>query len=187
MEFVISLIQNTAIVLSFSMLYEYYWIKLNQRTIKNEIITGLVISLAVSIIMFTPFKLTDTIVFDVRSVLLSISGLFFGFIPTFLAMLTSLAIRLHMGGDGVYMGIAVIFSSSAIGLLWHYYRKNWKDHYIIELLLLGFTVHAIMAICTIFLPSGKEIAVLKNIALPLIVVLYSWHFTTWYFTCSPTH
>jgi len=170
MQFFISLIQNTAILLSFSMLYEYYWIKLPQRTLKNDIITGLVISIAVSIIMFTPFKLSETIVFDVRSILLSISGLFLGFIPTFLAMLTSLVIRLYMGGDGVYMGVAVIISSASIGLLWHYYRKNWKEQYLIELLLLGIAVHAVMAFCTIFLPSGKELDVLKNIALPLILI-----------------
>ncbi|NSW46051.1 MAG: response regulator [Bacteroidales bacterium] len=170
MQFIISLIQNTAILLSFSMLYEYYWIKLNQRNLKNDIITGTVISIAVSIIMFTPFKFSETIVFDVRSILLSISGLFFGFIPTFLAMLTSLVIRLNMGGDGVYMGVAVIISSASIGMLWHYYRKNWEEQYFIELLLLGITVHAVMAFCTIFLPSGKEMDVLKNIALPLILI-----------------
>ncbi|NMD00259.1 MAG: response regulator [Bacteroidales bacterium] len=171
MDFIISLIQNTAILLSFSMLYEYYWIKLETKSLKSKIITGMMLSLAVSIIMFTPFKLTETIVFDVRSVLLSIAGLFFGIIPTLMAVITSLLIRIHMGGDGVYMGIAVILSSSGIGLVWRYYRPNWKENnYVLNLFLLGTIVHLTMALCTVFLPSGKEMAVLKNIAIPLVAV-----------------
>jgi len=170
-DFIISLIQNIALLLSFSMLYEYYWIKLDHKSISSKIITGLVLSIIVSIIMFTPFKLTETIVFDVRSVLLSISGLFFGLVPTLITALTAILIRIYLGGDGMYMGIAVISSASAIGLLWHYYRPDWKDkNFKYELIFLGIAVHFAMALCTSFLPSGKEIAVLKNISIPLIIV-----------------
>lgn len=171
MDFIISLIQNIAILLSFSMLYEFYWIKLETKRLKSKVITGIMLSFAISIIMFTPFKLTETIVFDVRSVLLSISGLFFGIIPTVFAVVTSLLIRIHLGGEGIYMGIAVILSSSGIGLAWRYYRPNWKDNrYVLDLFFLGVIVHLAMALCTVFLPSGKEIVVLKNIALPIIAV-----------------
>lgn len=170
-DFIISLIQNIAILLSFSMLYEYYWIKLNHKNVSSKIITGLVLSIIVSIIMFTPFKLTESIIFDVRSVLLSITGLFFGLVPTLITALTAIFIRIYLGGDGMYMGIAVISSASAIGLIWHYYRPNWKEkNFKYELIFLGIAVHFTMALCTVFLPLEKELPVLKSIAIPIIAV-----------------
>lgn len=104
-------------LLSFSMLYENYGIKLAHKSNSNKVITGFVLSIIVSIIMFTPFKLTETIIFDVRSVILSILGLFFGLVPTLITAVTVILIRIHLGVDCLYLGIAVISSASAIGLL----------------------------------------------------------------------
>ncbi|MHB1147480.1 MAG: hybrid sensor histidine kinase/response regulator [Lutibacter sp.] len=168
----IGLLQNAALLIAFSMLYQNVWIK-NEATKSNsaKILAGLVLSSIGIILMFTPWMMVPGISFDMRSVLLSVSGLFFGPIPTIIAILVTGATRVYIGGDGLWMGLAVILFSGTIGLLWRRFRPNWKSkNYHFELLAMGLVVHIIMLACTVFLPSDKILPTLKTIAIPLIIV-----------------
>ena len=168
----IGLLQNAALLIAFSMLYQNVWIK-NEATksISAKILAGLVLSSIGIILMFTPWMMVPGISFDMRSVLLSVSGLFFGPIPTIIAMAVSGLARFYIGGDGLWMGLAVILFSGTIGLLWRRFRPNWKsNNYKFELLGMGLVLHIIMLACTVFLPSDKILPTLKIIAVPLIIL-----------------
>jgi PAS domain S-box-containing protein len=171
-EFIISLLQNVAILLSFSMLYDYYWIKSEEkRNLLIKFITGLVLGGISLVLMLTPWKLSPGLVFDTRSIMLSISGLFFGAIPTSIAMFMTGTYRIFLGGDGLWMGLAVIFSSGTIGILWGKLRPNiFRDKYLKDLILLGFTVHVVMLACTPLLPKENIVQILKNIFIPVITI-----------------
>ena len=168
----IGLLQNAALLIAFSMLYQNVWIKNEaSKSISAKILAGLVLSSIGIILMFTPWMMVPGISFDMRSVLLSVSGLFFGPIPTLIAMFVAGAARVYIGGDGLWMGLAVIFLSGTIGLLWRKFRPNWKSkNYHFELLAMGLVVHIIMLACTVFLPSDKILPTLKTIAIPLIIL-----------------
>lgn len=168
----IALLQNTSILLAFAMLYENIWIKDEKsKSLINKIIIGFVLSGIGIVIMYTTWYWVPGIVFDTRSVMISISGLFFGFIPTFILMAVTTIVRLVMGGGGQWMGIAVIISSGTIGLLWRYFRPNWKEKkYKLELLGMGLTVHLVMALCTLLLPPAKILLTLQTISIPLFFV-----------------
>ena len=168
----IGLLQNAALLIAFSMLYQNFWIK-NEgpKRISEKIIAGFVLSCVGIILMSTPWMMVPGISFDMRSVLLSVSGLFFGPIPTVIAMLATGLVRLSIGGVGLCMGLAVILFSGSIGLLWRKFRPNWKyNNYYLELLTLGLVVHIVMSACTIFLPTDIMIPTLKVIAIPVILV-----------------
>ena len=170
---ILGLIQNTAILLAFAMLYENTWLKDEEKkSILSKIITGLILGGIGVVLMFTPWTFVPGIVFDTRSVMISVSGLFFGFVPTLITMLITCGVRVIIGGDGVWMGLAVIISSGAIGLLWRFLRKDWRKskYYFLELLAMGFVVHLTMSACTVFLPAEKSIKTLETIWLPLIVI-----------------
>jgi len=168
----IGLLQNVAILLSFSMLYDYVWVKYeDNRNIYTKIFTGLILGGIGFVLMVTPWTLYPGLVFDTRSIMLSISGLFFGPIPTLVAMLVTGTIRFVMGGDGMWMGVSVILSSGLIGILWGKLRNSNKEeigHK--ELLFLGLAVHIIMLVCTLFLPSNKILSTLKTISIPVIIL-----------------
>lgn len=168
----IGLLQNAALLIAFSMLYQNFWIKNeDSKSISEKIIAGLVLSGIGIILMSTPWIYVPGISFDMRSVLLSVSGLFFGPIPTIIAMLATGIIRIAIGGDGLWMGLAVIFSSGSLGLLWKRFRPNWKtNNYYIELLLMGLIVHMVMSTCTIFLPTNKILPTLEVIIIPLLMI-----------------
>ena len=85
---IIGLLQNIAILLAFSMLYEYVWIKdEKKKSFLAKLITGIVLGCIGIVIMRTPWILRPGIVFDTRSIMLSISGLFFGAVPTIIAII----------------------------------------------------------------------------------------------------
>ncbi len=169
---VLGILQNTAILLAFSMLYDYVWIKEGKsRQMSYKILNGFLVGFTGIILMLTPWTFIPGIVFDTRSILLSITGLFFGIVPTVIAIVIIGLFRFIMGGEGVWMGIAVVITSGSAGLLWRYYRSEWKNkNYVLELYFMGLIVHLIMLICTIFLPSDTIISTLKSILLTVILI-----------------
>ena len=166
------LLQNAAILLAFSMIYDYLWIKNDEsENIFNKIFTGFVIGITGIILMLTPWILIPGLSFDTRSVVLSVSGLFFGALPTLIAMTITGLYRVYLGGEGLWMGIAVIALSGLIGILWHKFRPLLHSrHFILELVAMGFIVHFVMLSCTIFLPAGKTLITLKTITIPVLTI-----------------
>src|SRR5690554_6123787 len=140
---VLGLIQNIAILLSFAMLYENFWLPNNlTRSFLPNVLTGLILGGICIVLMFTTWPLAPGLVFDARSVMLTIAGLFFGVIPTLIAMAAASVVRYIMGGDGMWMGISVVLFSGSAGIFWRVLRKDWQTKNLkTELLVLGVVVH----------------------------------------------
>jgi PAS domain S-box-containing protein len=169
---ILGLIQNTSILLVFSMLYDFLGSRNEQsKSLLIKIATGVMLGGIGVVLILTPWTLIPGIFFDTRSVMLSVAGLFFGPVPTVTAMIITGSFRLYMGGDGVLMGIAVVLFSGSIGLLWRYFRSGWKKkNPLIELTVMGFLVHLVMLCCIFFLPENVRWQTLKNIVLPVILI-----------------
>jgi len=169
---VISLIQNIAVLLAFAMLYENFWLRNHKlKGIISQTVAGLVLGIIGIVLMFTPWTLMPGVVFDVRSVMLAVSGVFFGPIPTLIAMVLAGCTRFFMGGDGMWMGIVTVVSSGAIGIFWGEWRKKWKRiNRPGEFLVLGLIVHIFMLAGTVFLPEEIRGSILRAIALPTLLI-----------------
>lgn len=169
---VLSLIQNTAILLSFSMLYDYLWIRKEKTKLWYvKVITGLIVGFIGLVLMLTPWMLSPGLFFDTRTILLSISGLFLGAIPTLVAMVVTGSYRFLLGGDGLWMGLASIVSSGTIGILWGKLRPNWRSKKPLwELMAMGAVVHLVMVSSTFLLPQGQTLSTLKVVYLPLVFI-----------------
>lgn len=168
----LGLVQNAAILLSFSIFCEYMWVnKTKLSPLYRQVLFGGIIGSIGIILMMTSWKGSAGIVFDTRSIILSISGLFFGAIPTVIAMLITSTYRFFMGGDGIIMGIAVIICSGTIGIFWRELLTR-VDHQLkwVELLLMGLIVHIAMLFCTLLLPSEKIYSTLSYLVLPLLTI-----------------
>ncbi|BAX79692.1 PAS domain S-box protein [Labilibaculum antarcticum] len=168
----LSLIQNTAILLTFSMLYDYLWVKrTGLKSIWDQLLAGGTVGAIGIVLMLSSWEMAPGVVFDTRSVILSVSGLFFGAIPTIVAILVTGTYRFIIGGEGMLMGIAVIISSGVIGIFWRPLwskisgKSNWLKY-----LLLGVVVHLAMISSTVFLPSEKVVPTLLNISWPLLTI-----------------
>lgn len=168
----IGLLQNTAILLSLSMLYEFLWLRYEDHlSAVRKVAAGLIIGSITILVMSTPWTYVPGIVFDMRSVGLSVSGLFFGPFPTLIAIGMAAIMRFIAGGGGMWMGITVIISSGLIGILWGHFRPQWsKRNQIIELLSLGLVVHLVMLASTLLLPSDSMPEMAQFLSLPLFLI-----------------
>ncbi|MDO9510511.1 MAG: LytS/YhcK type 5TM receptor domain-containing protein [Bacteroidales bacterium] len=168
---VIGILQNIAVLFALSIVFEYFKAAHSkERKFATSAFIGLLLGGICILLMLTPWIYIPGITFDTRSILLSVSGLFFGAIPTLIAMLIAAIYRIYVGGTGVYMGLAVIISSGFIGILWKKYLFKLKyENSTISLLSMGLVVHTTMLACTLLLPVGTIWTTLKVIALPVLV------------------
>ena len=98
----LSLLQNIAVMVTFTMLYDYLWARNKRfRSLIFKIIAGFVIGLIGVILILTSWNLQERLIFDSRSILLSISGLFLGPIPTIIATVITALYRISLGGAGI--------------------------------------------------------------------------------------
>jgi len=169
---IISLINNAALLLALGLIYDT--LVLNRKhanSVIYDLITGAILGAIGIAVMANPCRFTDGIIFDTRSVLLSISGLFFGLAPTSVAMLMTAGYRLYLGGNGATMGVSVILCSGIIGVLWkHFRRKPLDDMSFQELYGFSFIVHIAMILCMNLLPQNVVRQTVIQIGLPVMLV-----------------
>ncbi|MBN2401414.1 MAG: PAS domain S-box protein [Spirochaetes bacterium] len=169
---VIALVNNAALLLSLTLFYNITNNKFfNGKSKWHQLFNGLVLGTICILVMLNPWVLVSGIVFDTRSILISTSGLFFGIIPTFLAVFMGAVYRFYLGGSGVWAGIAVMAVSGALGLVWRYLnKKNITNLSWVNLYLFGVVVHISMLLLMISLPGIDPLYVLKNVGLPVILL-----------------
>lgn len=172
LSIVIGLINNIALLLALGLIYDILGLRrLTAPSLLQQLFTGIILGSMCVAVMFTPLILVPGLVFDTRTVLLSISGLFFGAIPTAIAAVMAAAYRLHGGGPGVWVGLTTIVTSSVIGLAWrHLSRKNLEDLSARELYVFGIVVHVVMMLSMMLLPKPLISTTLVKIGIPVIVI-----------------
>ncbi|MFZ5808227.1 MAG: GAF domain-containing protein [Chloroflexota bacterium] len=168
----LSLIQNAALLLALVVLFDLI---VGKRRIKQswpwQVLLGMTIGGIGIILMMTPWVLAPNIIFDTRSVLLGISGLFFGTLPTLIAMIIAAAYRIYLGGIAARMGVSVILATGTIGILWRRRLRKPLDRLSAgELYLFGVLIHVVMMACSLVLPWGIARQILNTLTLPVMLI-----------------
>ncbi|MFA7636815.1 MAG: PAS domain S-box protein [Monoglobales bacterium] len=166
-----ALINNAALLLVLSVIYQLTNL-INPRYIRvKQIVNGLLIALICIAIMSMPFKLFMGIVFDTRSILISVTALVFGSLPTIITVVVAGIFRILQGGTGALTGVAVIITSAVIGLVWRFSMKSTdsKLHWL-NVYVMSFLVHIAMIVCMNLLPYPVNINVIREITLPVLLI-----------------
>jgi PAS domain S-box-containing protein len=168
----LGLVQNASLLLALVLVFDLIsknW-KINQSNFQ-KIFTGFIVGGIGIAIMFTPWVLIPGLIFDTRSILLGICGLFFGVIPTIIAMLMTAAMRIYQGGSGAIMGVSVIFATGTIGILWGYLRKRSMQNISwLELYIFGIVIHIVMLGLAFTMPLETALRVFSSIAIPVMLI-----------------
>ena len=169
---ILGLINNAALLLALGVLYDLSdFGRPRGRPSLRQAATGLALGVMSIAVMLNPWRFAPGVVFDTRSVLLALSGLFFGLFPTAVAALVAAAFRLAVGGAGALTGVIVIVVSGAIGVLWPRVRRRAAHEMRRrELYLFGVVVHVVMLLCMFTLPWPLPLQVLPVIALPVMLI-----------------
>ncbi|CRI63704.1 putative PAS/PAC sensor hybrid histidine kinase [Thiocapsa sp. KS1] len=171
-DFSFSLLLNAALLLALAQVIDLALSKRHTDWINRlSIGIGLLIGLICMLLMKFSATLMPGFIFDTRSVLLAISGLFLGPVPTLVAMVTAALYRGLLGGPAALAGISVILTSGLIGLLWRRALPGpvedigWRRLY-----ALGLVVHAVMLALMLTLPWEMARTVLATVSLPVLII-----------------
>ncbi|MBF0407281.1 MAG: PAS domain S-box protein [Candidatus Riflebacteria bacterium] len=168
----LGLIQNAALLLAAAYLFDLAASRLRTgQSLLQQIIIGFAIGIIGLSIMMTPWTFVPGVVFDTRSVLISITGLFFGTASAIIAITMTAIYRFLDGGAGTWTGVSVIISSGLIGIAWqHLRRKPPADFSWRELYVFGVVVHLVMLALMLTFPWQTATKVLSNITLPVMLI-----------------
>ena len=173
-ELIKDLLFNTALLLSISIVYNLFLTHLDRRKKWLEAVLGLFLGGVGILLMINTVSFANGIIFDTRSILISVSGLFLGYLPTIIATLVISVYRIYLGGGGALTGVLVTVTSATIGLLWYRYRRlallKKADRVWPELYLFGLLVHLAMLVCMLTLPDQQGLGVIQAIALPVLII-----------------
>jgi diguanylate cyclase (GGDEF)-like protein/PAS domain S-box-containing protein len=137
---------------------------------RQAILQGLLFGAATVVNMVAPMALGPGLIFDPRTVTLSLCALFFGPLAAGVAAAMALAYRLPLGGAGAIMGVLTIVTAGAWG--WYFYRR-WtcvkQSIGLPQLLLLGVVVHITELLLMTTLPSPLGWQTLQSLGLPIML------------------
>ncbi|MBP7651898.1 response regulator [Candidatus Dependentiae bacterium] len=163
-------VRNIALLLALSILYGFIINKGKKTGNTSRILSGIIFGSIAVIGMITPINFSKGVIFDGRSIVLSMAGLFGGIIPAGIAAIMTSIYRWHIGGSGVFTGICVIFTSAATGIIFRNLKKNVSELKYYHFYFLGIITHIFMLLWMLTLPKEIAFSVLKNISLPVMIL-----------------
>ena len=165
------LLNNAVLLLALGVIYDALGLYTIRHRLVRDGLSGLLVGLVGIAVMLTPWELTPGIFFDTRWVLLSLCGLFFGLIPTTIAVCMTVAFRLYQAGGGMIVGSLVIVSTAAVGLIWRQimHTRNGKLSWW-NLYLFGVLVQLTMLSCMFLMPVEVRYKILAAVALPILLI-----------------
>ncbi len=170
MTIILQLIYNMGALLAVSIISGLINYKHHKKWMK-WLVQGSIYGTACIIGMLKPLVLVPGMIFDGRSVMLSLCGMFFGPKAVAVAAVMAITLRVYQGGPGMIMGVCVIITSSLLGV---YFYNNQKTHNQTitgkKLYFMGILVHIIMVLLMITLPKEKVISTMKSLSIPIILV-----------------
>ena len=167
----IDLILNLTLLISLTVVSGFIEKRWARRTSTGLLLQGFLFGTASVIGMTHPLNLGPGLIFDGRSIMISLCALYFGPLAGAVTGAMALLYRIGLGGAGTIMGVLVILSSLGIGLLAHFrLTPATRPLSAIHLYLFGILVHVAMLTMTIFLPEGSGFGVIMRIGLPVMLM-----------------
>lgn len=167
----IDLLYNAILLIALGVIYD----ALNLEFIKNktihELTSGLLVGLLGLAVMNTSWELTPGMFFDTRWVLISLCGLFFGLVPTLIAGVMMVSLRLYIGGEGVLVGSLVVIIPGCLGLLLAYISKH--NNFTLDwfkLYAFGMLIQLSALSCMLLMPEHLRYKVINAVIEPVIFV-----------------
>lgn len=171
--FYIELSQNAALLLAVCFLQRFIVERWPHDELHGRIASGVLFGLTAILAMSLAIEVRPGVIFDSRTIVLSMGALFGGPIAGAISFIIAGAYRLWLGGDGMWIGFCVVLLSVVAGLVFH---QTWRDRLprditLVHLFIVGIIVHVIAVGLFYFLPLDYVDVVLKKIAGPYISLL----------------
>jgi len=152
---IIDLVYNLLGLVALSVLSGFIDLRFDRKTLTGKLLQGFIFGLIAVTGMIYPYRYSPGVIFDGRSIVLSLCTLFFGPVAGGFASLIALVYRIHLAGSGLIMGSMVILNSFLIGCLAFYLKKRlFLTFNVIWLYAFGLIVHLAMLTMMLTLPDS---------------------------------
>ncbi|MDH7552906.1 MAG: PAS domain S-box protein [Spirochaetota bacterium] len=139
-----------------------------------RVFSGLLFGLSAIAAMSTPLVFEEGIIYDGRSVVIALSGLYGGGVASLIASLIAGSYRIILGGPGVYAGVASVIVSALSGLVVRRIFKNEPTTIpLYGIVLFAVITHVLVLLCQLLLPWPRGITVIATIGIQYLIVLSS--------------
>ena len=168
-EMLLDLIRNVALLIALAVSLQMLTRRIEKRSVYYGVSSGLLFGTACIIGMMTPLRWVPGVIYDGRSIVLSLAGLFGGPITAAVAVVVSGAYRAYLGGAGMVAGVLTIIESAVLGTILYYLRRRgevWVGW--ARLWLFGVLVHVIMLALQLLLPGRTGWDVLSTIGISVL-------------------
>lgn len=167
----IEMLNNLTLIITLTVFYSLSIRHISDKELIGKFIFGILFGLIAIFGMMNPYTFGNGIIFDGRSVIISVASLFGGAITGSISAIIAIMYRLWLGGVGAITGSMVILSSALIGLIFHYLNlKKITNINYISLTVMGLTVHLTMLLLMFTLPNGIGLNVVRAVAIPVITL-----------------
>lgn len=167
----LELIINLALLVAISVVSGFIDKRWSRSTRIGALLQGALFGGAAVIGMLRPLDMGSGLIFDGRSVMISLCALFFGPWAAAVSVLMTIPLRIALGGAGMIMGVLVILSSAGIGLAVHYRSlQAAQPPSTRNLYLFGLIVHLVMVALMLTLPENIIMSTMKRIGIPVILL-----------------
>ena len=166
----IELVKGVALLLALCFLHGFNIRLWRRRPLVGQFFSGLIFGGICVVGMLTPVVLMPGVIFDARSVVLSMAGLFGGPLVACIAAAMAATGRLWLGGAGAEVGLMVIALCTVMGLLYREARARAKVGVRpVPLAVFGLLLH--LAVIAVFqlLPAVVLQRVNQTLALPFLL------------------
>jgi len=167
---IIDLLHNAALLLALIMGYEYIGATYKFTSLPSRLLNGLLFGAVAIIGMLTPLHFAPGLIYDGRSIVLSVAGFIGGPLIAAISAVMAAAFRIYLGGVGTLPGLLVIAESALLGTVWYHlrHRNRWWEH-LLSIWLLGLSVHILMMLSQLIIPQTLRWDVLKTVGPPVVV------------------
>ena len=166
------LLNNATLLLTLAVVYSLFIARLPRERTAVRLLNGLLFGTVALVAMLYPVTLAPGLIFDGRTVVISLAGVFGGIPSGAVAALIATGYRAWLGGPGVYMGVGTILTAAIMGIAFHALRRTGRVKLdALTLAVFGLLVQALALGWTVTLPAGLREQVLSQVALPFLTVL----------------
>ncbi len=166
---VFEIISNISLLIAISVISGFIDKRWERTTLNGKLLQGALFSVTVVTGMLYPFVYAPGIIFDGRSIVISICTLFFGPAAGIMTAATAGITRILIGGGGTTIGLFVIFSSFLAGFFFQRNQNRFKINPK-NLYLMGAVVHIVMMLLMFLLPGREIIETAKTLGIPILLI-----------------
>jgi diguanylate cyclase (GGDEF)-like protein/PAS domain S-box-containing protein len=166
----LDLVNTTVLLLALSLLQGFIVRVFRQHSTRQQLVSGLLFAGACLFSMTIQIEVVPGSGIDSRALVLSLGGLFGGPLValTSVSLVSAYFIAFGVGG---FVDIAILVTSALFGLMFRQAMlRRWIDAGFLQLMGLGFVVHAIAGILSFELPAEAGVTQWHHLTLPMILI-----------------